>query len=102
MEETKTEEIKKVTVPNFIGMTYSNAKKLATNRSLYLNVGNADDTSVVASQDTPAGTEVNSGVTIKLTFETKKEPSSNQSKDETTNDDKKDQEEDDSNDSTEE
>ena len=102
VEETKTEEIKKVTVPNFIGMTYSNAKKLATNRSLYLNVGNADDTSVVASQDTPAGTEVNSGVTIKLTFETKKEPSSNQSKDETTNDDKKDQEEDDSNDSTEE
>lgn len=69
--DTKTEEVKQVSVPNFVGMTYSEAKTLANSLGLYLNPASADGTLIVDSQDTKMGTKVNSGVTIKLTFKTK-------------------------------
>lgn len=66
---TVKEEIEQVTVPNFVKMTYSDAKKQANSLGIYLNPSTANDTDIVIAQDTPKGTVVNKGVTIKLTLE---------------------------------
>lgn len=94
-------EKKQVTVPNFVGMTYTEAKAAASKLGLYLNPASADGNLSVTNQDTLKGTKVNEGVTIKVTLETKKESSSDSSKEDVTSDEKKEQEEE-SNDSTEE
>jgi len=70
-EDEKSEEEKEETieVPNFVGLTYKQAKNTAISLGLYLNPGSSLDTNVIATQDTQAGSEVKKGVTIKLTFE---------------------------------
>ena len=66
-EESEEETI---STPNFVGMTYSQAKTKANSVGLYLNVPDGIElTDIIATQDTKAGTEVKSGSTIKLTIE---------------------------------
>jgi LCP family protein required for cell wall assembly len=62
------EESSQVKVPNFVGLTYSEAKEKATSLNLYINAS-GDTEGKVISQDTIKDTLVDTGVTIKLTFE---------------------------------
>jgi hypothetical protein len=61
------EESSQVKVPNFVGLTYSEAKEKATSLNLYINT-TGDTEGKVISQDTTKDTLVDTGVTIKLTF----------------------------------
>ena len=57
----------RVTVPDFTGMTRTQAISAAT--GLYIQeLGNPDADAVVVAQDIPPGTETDQGTTIQLTF----------------------------------
>lgn len=59
----------KVEVPDFVGMTYTQAKNKANSLGLYLNPSSYEGTGKVKTQDTPAGKKIDKGLTIGLTFE---------------------------------
>ncbi len=66
-------EKEKTTVPDFTGMTVYQANKLAVNSQLNIRIAgsSADETSVIAyKQDPEAGTEVESGSIVTVTFRT--------------------------------
>ena len=67
-DKDKSKE-EKIEVPDFVGLSYKEAKALADQYNLYLNASPEKESDKVIEQDTKAGTEVEKGVTIKLTFE---------------------------------
>ena len=76
-EETKKEDDKDkdddkdlIEVPNFVGLTYKEALKKANAIDTYLNPATNDDDAIVVTQDVAAGTKIEKGLTIKLTFKT--------------------------------
>lgn len=71
-EDKKEIEKEQIVIPNFSGLTYKESLNEATKLGIYINAqGNTNG--VVIKQDLQTGTKVDSGITIKLTFEKEEE-----------------------------